>query len=221
MRSFGARTTYRHAGQQSINQARGFFTLNNKTRIVPSPLLVSLPQRREFARRGGGGSSSPNDKDFYGLLGVEKNATPSDMKKAYFQLAKQYHPDVNPSAEAKETFAKVNNAYETLSDENKRRVYDQTGMTGDEQAQDPFGGQGPFGAGSPFGGGQGFAGFEGFSDQFKRAQGPGASPFGDIFDEFEKMFGGEKGGRRAEAQTKGQDIVINQEIEFMDAVNGS
>ena len=72
---------------------------------------------------------------------------------------------MNPSAEAKEKFSKINNAYETLNDENKRRVYDQTGMTGDEQAQDPFGGQGPFGAGGPFGGGgQGFAGFEGFSD---------------------------------------------------------
>ena len=59
---------------------------------------------------------------------------------------------MNPSDEAKEKFSKINNAYETLSDEGKRRVYDQTGMTGDEQAQDPFGGQGPFGAGG-FGGG--------------------------------------------------------------------
>lgn len=104
-----------------------------------SPLIVSLPQRREFARRGGGSSSgngadSPNDKDFYGLLGLDRNSSPSDIKKAYFQMAKQYHPDVNPSAEAKEKFAKINNAYETLSDDNKRRVYDQTGMTGDEQA---------------------------------------------------------------------------------------
>lgn len=64
-------------------------------------------------------------------------------------------------------------------------------MTGDEQAQDPFGGQNPFGGGSPFGGFQGSAGFEGFSDQFKKGQG-----FGDIFEEFEKMFGGEGGPKR-------------------------
>ena len=46
------------------------------------------------------------------------------IKKAYFKLAKKYHPDVNPSAEAKEKFSKINNAYETLNDDNKRRVYD-------------------------------------------------------------------------------------------------
>ena len=99
------------------------------TRYLQSPLLVSLPQRREFARRGGSGgggsdNSSANDKDFYGLLGIDRNASASDIKKAYFKLAKQYHPDVNPSAEAKEKFSKINNAYETLNDDNKRRVYD-------------------------------------------------------------------------------------------------
>lgn len=97
------------------------------TRNLQSPLLVSLPQRREFARRGGSGSSdssSANDKDFYGLLDLDRNASSADIKKAYFKLAKKYHPDVNPSAEAKEKFSKINNAYETLNDDNKRRVYD-------------------------------------------------------------------------------------------------
>ena len=89
---------------------------------------------RGFARRNG------NDNDFYGTLGVTRNASASDIKKEYFKLAKKYHPDVNKTPEAAEKFAKINNAYETLSDEGKRRVYDQTGMTGDEQAQDPFGG---------------------------------------------------------------------------------
>ena len=98
-------------------------------------------------------------------------------------------------------------------------------MTGDEQAQDPFGGQNPFqGANGPFGQGfAGFEGFEGFSEQFRRGQGPGGSPFGDIFEEFEKMFGQEGGGgrQRGQVQTKGQDIMLNMEIDFMDAVNGS
>ena len=89
-----------------------------------SQSLLSLP-KRNFARRGGGnsrGGGAPDD--FYSLLGIDRNASQSDIKKAYFQLAKKYHPDVNPSAEAKEKFGKINNAYETLSDDSKRRVYD-------------------------------------------------------------------------------------------------
>ncbi len=93
-------------------------------------LASSLPKRC-FARRGGGRGGT-NDNDYYGLLGLDRNADSSDVKKAYFKLAKQYHPDLNPGEEAKEKFAKINNAYETLSDDTKRRVYDQTGMTGDE-----------------------------------------------------------------------------------------
>ena len=157
--------------QKSIltpNQSqRGFFILNRpQIQMLPQQIAILATPKRHFARRtggNGGSSESHGDNDFYSLLGVDRSASPSDVKKSYFQLAKKYHPDVNPSAEAKEKFNKINNAYETLSDEGKRRVYDQTGMTGDEQSQDPFGGQGPFGAGG-FGGGQGFAGFEGFSD---------------------------------------------------------
>jgi molecular chaperone DnaJ len=78
-------------------------------------------------------TSSIAFKDFYSELDVDRGASQNDLKKAYFKLAKKYHPDVNKSSEAKERFSKINNAYETLSDDNKRRVYDQTGMTGDEQ----------------------------------------------------------------------------------------
>lgn len=95
-------------------------------------LVTPSVAQRAFARGGRGGGD--NDKDYYSMLGLDRNASASDIKKNYFNLAKKYHPDVNPSAEAKEKFAKINNAYETLSDEGKRRVYDQTGMTGDEQA---------------------------------------------------------------------------------------
>ena len=76
---------------------------------------------------GMGGRREPKEIDnttYYKNLGVEKDADFSAIKKAYFKLAKQYHPDVNPGAEAKEKFAKISNAYETLSDDNKRRIYD-------------------------------------------------------------------------------------------------
>jgi DnaJ-class molecular chaperone len=74
-----------------------------------------------------------NAKDYYQILGVNRNATNADLKKAYFKMAKEYHPDVNKSEGAKEKFAEVNEAYETLGDDGKKRIYDQTGMTGDEQ----------------------------------------------------------------------------------------
>ena len=66
------------------------------------------------------------------LLGVSSTADKNEIKKAYFQLAKKYHPDVNPSKEARDTFNKINEAYETLSDESKRQLYDQTGMSANE-----------------------------------------------------------------------------------------
>lgn len=76
-----------------------------------------------------------NVKDYYSILGVDRSAQGNDLKKAYFKKAKEYHPDVNKSEGAKEKFAEVNEAYEVLGDEQKRRIYDQTGMTGDEQNQ--------------------------------------------------------------------------------------
>ena len=63
---------------------------------------------------------------------MDRSTSQTDIKKAYFNMAKKYHPDVNKTDAAKEKFTKINDAYETLSDDQKRRVYDQTGMTGDE-----------------------------------------------------------------------------------------
>ena len=63
-------------------------------------------------------------KDYYSILGVGRGADPNDIKKAYFKKAKEFHPDVNKSAGAKEKFAEINEAYETLGDEGKKRIYD-------------------------------------------------------------------------------------------------
>jgi len=147
-------------------------------------------------------------KDFYQILGINRGASAQDIKKAYYTLAQKYHPDKNKAADAKEKFAEISSAYETLSDDNKRRVYDSTGMNADEQAQDPFGG---FGGGF-WGGGRTAGG-----------TGPGSQQFHeDAFRGFEEfinmgMGGGPgMGGRRG--PMKGSEIFLNLDLSFEESV---
>ena len=130
-------------------------------------------------------------KDYYKILGVDKNATPDEIKKAYRSQVKKYHPDLHPGDEAAaEKFKELNEAHEVLSDEKKRKNYDTFG--------DPNGNMGGFG-----GGASGFSGFGGFEDIF-----------GDIFG----GFGGSRS--RAQTKTKGEDIIIRLELSFLDAAKG-
>ena len=141
-------------------------------------------------------------RDYYEVLGVDKNADASTIKKAYYKLAKQYHPDVNPGdKEAEKKFKEINEAYAVLSDEEKKAKYDQYGHAAFENGG--------------MGGGYG-AGFEGFD-------------FGDIFSSF---FGGDGGafsfggsgfgggGSRRNAPMRGEDISVRVTITFEEAVHG-
>lgn len=152
-------------------------------------------------------------KDYYQLLGVAKTADAVELKKAYRKLAMQYHPDRNKTREAEEKFKEINQAYEVLSDPQKRQRYDQFGSAAFDGSAGAAGG-GPFGGG-PFGGAQG--GRQGPFTYTYTAGGDGANfdfgGFTDPFEIFEQFFGGGSPfGRRKPA--------YSITIDFMEAVKG-
>jgi molecular chaperone DnaJ len=132
-------------------------------------------------------------KDYYEVLGVERNASAQDLKKAYRRLAMELHPDRNNSPDAPERFKEITRAYEVLSDADMRARYDRFGHAGVEGV----GGAGP----------QGFEGFSNFEG------------FGDIFDAF--FGGGQRGGRRRRGPARGADLRYNMRISFEEAVFGA
>ena len=143
-------------------------------------------------------------RDYYEVLGVSKDASEDEIKKAYRKKAKQYHPDLNPGDKtAEEKFKEANEAYEVLSDKDKKARYDQFGHAGVDPNYGAGGGN-PFGggfSGNPFGGGVDF-------------------DLGDIFSSF--FGGGSTGGRRANpnASRRGEDIKANITISFEEAAKG-
>ena len=146
-------------------------------------------------------------RDYYEVLGIQKNATEEEIKKAYRKLAVKYHPDRNPGdKEAEEKFKEATEAYEILSDDQKRPIYDQYGFAG----LDGMGG----GAG---GGAQYSRAFHDFSDLFGGMGGGMGGGFSDIF---ENIFGGGGRSSRDEPQ-QGQSLRYDLNISFKDAVYGT
>jgi molecular chaperone DnaJ len=130
-------------------------------------------------------------RDYYEVLGVDRNASDSDLKKAYRKLALKFHPDRNPGDRtAEEQFKEAAEAYDVLRDANKRQIYDQYGHQGLE--------------------GSGFSGFGGFEDIF--------SSFGDIFEDFFGFGGGRRSRSRVH---RGADLRYDMQLTFMEAAFGT
>ena len=139
-------------------------------------------------------------KDYYEILGVDKKASQSDIKSAYFKLAKKYHPDVNKAPEAATKFKEINEAYSCLGDEQKRKNYDQFGNAEGNPFQNAGGGAGGMG-GFDFGGfGSGFGGFD----------------FEDLFSGF-----GFGGGSSKRNSSVGTNIALRLNLTFEEAALGT
>ncbi|MGE0642879.1 MAG: molecular chaperone DnaJ [Nitrospira sp.] len=139
--------------------------------------------------------ASVSKRDYYDILGVNRNASEDDLKKAYRKLARQHHPDLHTGDQQKkaseEKFKEINEAYETLSDQDKRKRYDMFGHAGAQQ---------------------GAGGFDGFDF--------GRGGFGDVFNDiFEDFFTQTRGGGGTRAE-RGNDLQYNLEITFEEAVYG-
>ncbi|XP_042476605.1 chaperone protein dnaJ GFA2, mitochondrial-like [Macadamia integrifolia] len=144
----------------------------------------------------GTGSTNMSVRDYYDVLGVSKNASASEIKKAYYGLAKKLHPDTNKDdADAERKFQEVQKAYEALKDDEKRQIYDKIGPDRYEQ------GVAEGGPGGPFGG-------AGFGNPFEDIFGGGTGGFNDFFKNlYNRDFGG-------------QDVKVSLELSFMEAVQG-
>ncbi len=166
-------------------------------------------------------------KDYYQILGVSKNASDKEIKQAYRRLARKLHPDVNPNNKAaQDKFKEINEAYEVLSDAEKRKKYDALGANWQQYEQfQRAGGQGPFQWGNPFGGG---------NTQYRTVTpeefesifggGAGGEDLGGFSDFFRTFFGGGFGGVGTRTQARprrGQDLEEPIEVTLQEAYSGT
>jgi len=185
--------------------------------VTTSPCLVTCSGER-FNTIKRSGLSTRNlhttnlqfQKDYYKVLGVDKKAAASDIKKSYYKLAKKHHPDVAKDKDSAENFKEISEAYEVLGDETKRTEYDQFGSG----ARNPYAGGGS-GGGNPFGGSNYSYNYQtkvNPEDLFRQA-------FGGNFD-FESIFGADPSGQGQQAQN--QTITRYQmNISFLESCNGT
>lgn len=174
-------------------------------------------------------------KDYYGTLGIKKTATQDEVRKAFRKLARKYHPDVNPGdKKAEERFKEISEANDVLSDDKKRKVYDQLGFYSDsiDPAAAEAAARGGYGGGFPGGsrarggaqevpfdfGGFDFSGFQGGGARGRAAEESAGGGFGGSFRD---IFGGIfSGGQKSRGAHPGTDIEYQVQVDFWTAVRG-
>ncbi|KAF9073816.1 DnaJ protein [Rhodocollybia butyracea] len=170
-------------------------------------LLPSTAKRTSDKRTFHASTPRAASKDPYEVLGVKRDASAADIKKTYFSLARKYHPDTNPDKSAQSKFLEIQEAYDTLKDDQKRAAYDQYGSASQQPGFDSN-------AFSGFGGAN-FSGFQDFASAFGGGRGRGAPS-----DLFEQLFGGLGGGGRSKP-SRGADLETYVSITFLEACKGA
>src|SRR5579863_2952365 len=162
------------------------------------------------------------NKDYYATLGVKKTATPEEIRKAFRKAARKYHPDVNPGdKKAEEKFKEISEANDVLSDEKKRKVYDQLGFYSDQidpaQAAAYARHQGAGGEAPVDFGGFDFSGFNGAGNT---PSGSGSSSWGSFKDIFSGIFSGAQQPQRPHGPQPGTDLEYQVTVDFWTAIRG-
>jgi molecular chaperone DnaJ len=166
------------------------------------------------------------NKDYYGTLGVKKTATSDEIRKAFRKAARRYHPDVNPGdKKAEEKFKEISEANDVLSDEKKRKVYDQVGFYSDQidpAAAEAYARQAGQGARPPVDfEGFDFSGFQGGPGQHPGAQaGAGSNSWGSFKDIFSGIFSGQQQPQRARGPQPGTDLEYQATVDFWMGIRG-
>ena len=166
------------------------------------------------------------NKDYYGTLGVKKTATSEEIRKAFRKAARRYHPDVNPGdKKAEEKFKEISEANDVLSDEKKRKVYDQVGFYSDQidpaQAEAYARQQGGGGQSPVDFGGFDFSGFQGGPGQQPSQQaGAGSASWGSFKDIFSGIFSGAQQPQRPRGPQPGTDLEYQATVNFWTAIRG-
>jgi molecular chaperone DnaJ len=165
--------------------------------------------------------ATTQNKDYYATLGVKKTATSDEIRKAFRKAARRYHPDVNPGdKKAEEKFKEISEANDVLSDEKKRKVYDQVGFYSDQidpaqaeaYARQQAGGQSPV----DFGGFD----FSGFQGAGAPQQGAGSQSWGSFKDIFSGIFSGAQQPQRPRGPQPGSDLEYQATVDFWTAIRG-